>query len=361
MSEIKIRAVHTHPVIAPMRDPFVNAAGVLTEVPLLLIDLHTDQGIVGRSYLMAYQRFALKPLDAMVRSLVDAVVGEPLVPAEIEKKLRARFTLLGGTRGFAGMAISGLDMAIWDALALAKNVPLAVLLGGRCKPVRAYNSLGMIAAAKAPEEAPKALANGFKAVKIKIGWPTLAEDIAAVRAFRKHMPDDVALMVDFNQSLTVAEAIRRGQALDGEGLSWIEEPVRCDDFTGAAKIAAALKTPLQIGENFAGVFDMEKALAADACDFVMPDVQHMGGVSGWLRGAALAQAAGKDCSSHIFIEVSAHLLTVAPTAHYLEWLDFASGVLTEPAKVVNGAVAAPERPGTGLVWDEAKVKRYAVE
>src|SRR5258708_4075535 len=205
-SPIKIRAIHTRPVVAPLRAPLTTASGALTEAPLLLIDVQTDQGIVGRAYLVAYQRFALKPLDALVRGLAEALVGEALVPAEIEKKLRARFTLLGGARGLAGMAICGRDMGVWDALAGSRSVPLAVLLGGRGRPIRAYNSLGMIAAAQAPAEAAKALEGGFKAIKIKIGWATLAEDVAAIPALRNAIPDEVALMAAFNHSLGVAEA-----------------------------------------------------------------------------------------------------------------------------------------------------------
>jgi mandelate racemase len=358
---LKVRDVQTHPVVAPLATPVVTASGALTEAPLLLIDIRTEEGLTGRAYLLAYQRFALKPLDALVREFGAMIAGDALVPAEIEKKLRARFTLLGGTRGLAGIAISGVDMALWDALAQAPGLPLAVLLGGAPRPIRAYNSLGMIPAARAAEEAAKALHGGFKAIKFKIGWPTLAEDVAAVDAFREAVPSDVELMVDFNQSLTVPEAIRRGQAMDSKGLAWIEEPVRCDDFTGCASVAAALRTPIQIGENFAGPFDMQAALVASAGDYVMPDPQQIGGVSGWLRAAALAQAAGKPCSSHIFVEASAHLLAVTPTCHYLEYLDMAGAVLTEPAKVVNGTVTAPDRPGLGMSWNMEAVRRYRVE
>lgn len=358
---LKLREIKTHPVIAPLATPVTTASGALTEAPLLLIDLVTDQGITGRAYLLAYHRAMLKPLDVLVRSLAEMVVGDAVVPADLEKKLRARFTLLGGPRGLAGIAISGLDMAAWDALARSQTVPLAVLLGGACRPIRAYNSLGMIAAARVAAEAEKALAGGFTAIKFKIGWPTLAEDVAAVRAFRKAVPGDVALMADFNQSLSVPEAIRRGRALDGEGLAWIEEPVRCDDFAGCAQVATELATPVQIGENFAGPFDMQAALAAGACDYVMPDPQQIGGVSGWLRAAALAQAAGKPCSSHIFVEASAHLLAVTPTCDWLEYLDIAGGILAEPLRVRNGMIAAPERPGIGLAWDDSAVKRYRLD
>jgi mandelate racemase len=188
------------------------------------------------------------------------------------------------------MALSGLDMAAWDALAVRAGVALATLLGGRPRPIPAYNSLGMIPPAEATDAAAKTVAAGFKALKVKIGWPTLAEDLAVVRAARKVLGDDVALMVDFNQSLTQPEAIRRGRVLDGEGVAWIEEPVRADDYRGAAEVAAQVATPIQIGENFNGPYEMELALGAS--DLVMPDPQQIGGVTGWLRAAALAQTAG---------------------------------------------------------------------
>jgi mandelate racemase len=207
-------------------------------------------------------------------------------------------TLLG-TRGLQGMAVAGLDMAAWDALAVAARVPLVTLLGGKPRPIAAYNSLGMIPPAEAADAAAKTVAAGFKALKIKIGWPTLAEDLAVVRAARKVLGDDVALMVDFNQSLTRPEAIRRGRALDGEGIAWIEEPVRADDFQGAAAVAAQVSTPIQIGENFNGPYEMELALSLGASDLVMPDPQQIGGVTGWLRAAAPAQMAGVPCSSHM--------------------------------------------------------------
>jgi mandelate racemase len=114
-----------------------------------------------------------------------------------------------------------------------------------------------------------------------------------VRAARGAIPDDVEVMVDFNQCLPGDEAIRRGRALDGEGVYWIEEPVRADDFGTCGRVAANVATPLQIGENFNGVFEMQEAVRVNTSDFVMPDVQRIGGVTGWLRAAAIAQAAGQ--------------------------------------------------------------------
>jgi mandelate racemase len=165
-------------------------------------------------------------------------------------------------------------------------------------------------------------------------------------------------MADYNQGLTVTEAIRRGQ--DGEGLYWIEEPTRHDDYAGCARIAAALRTPVQIGENFAGAQAMATALAADACDYVMPDLERIGGITGWQRAAALASAGGIEMSSHIFPEVSAHLLAATPTCHWLEHVDWAAPILAEPLRIVDGMAQVPDRPGSGVSWDDDAVKRYRI-
>ena len=165
-------------------------------------------------------------------------------------------------------------------------------------------------------------------------------------------------MSDFNQRLTVNEAILRGRMLDDEGLYWIEEPVRHDDYAGYARICAELQTPIQTGENLLNTFEMAEAIAADSLDYVMPDVQRIGGVTGWLRAAALAHAHGIEMSSHLFPEISCHLLAVTPTCHWLEFMDWAGPVLAEPVVVEDGHVQIPDRPGTGIAWNEDAVKRY---
>jgi mandelate racemase len=357
---LHVRHVDARAVVAPLATPVRTASGAVLNAPLLLIDLQTIEGPVGRAYLFGYQAFTLRPLRDLVLGLAEAIKGDPLAPVDLERKLRARLALFGA-RGLQGMAVAGLDMAAWDALAVAAGVPLATALGGRPRPIRAYNSLGMIPAGEAADAAAKTVAAAFSGLKIKIGWPTLEEDLAVVRAARGALSDDVALMVDFNQSLTVAEAIRRGRALDTEGVAWIEEPVRADDLRGSAAVTAALSTPIQIGENLSGPFEMEEALRLGAADLVMPDVQQIGGVTGWLRAAALAHAAGIPCSSHLFIEASAHLLAVTPTCDWIEYLDVAAPVLAEPLRPVDGALGAPSRSGLGLAWDEAAVRRYAID
>ncbi len=356
---MRIRDLQARAVVAPLEPPVRTASGHVTQAPLLLIDLTTDEGIVGRSYLFGYHAFTLAPLRELVVALGEIVKGNVLAPVELDKTMRSRMTLFG-TRGLQGVAVAGVDMAAWDALAVRAGVPLAEMLGSRPRPIPAYNSLGMIPPGEAADAAAKTVASGFKALKVKVGWPTLAEDLAVVRAARKHLGDDAALMVDYNQSLATPEAIRRGRVLDSEGVSWIEEPVRADDYRGAAEIATQVTTPIQIGENFNGVYEMELALSLGASDLVMPDPQQIGGVTGWLRAAALAQAAGTPCSSHLFIEVSAHLLAMTPTCHYIEYLDVAAPILAEPLRPVDGMIQAPARPGIGIEWDENAITRYRV-
>jgi mandelate racemase len=210
------------------------------------------------------------------------------------------------------------------------------------------------------DEAEELLAGGCRAVKLRLGYPSLAEDLAAVRAVRQRLPGDVGVMTDYNQALTVTEALHRGRAIDGEGLAWIEEPIRHDDYAGAATLTRELVTPIQIGENFTGPHAMEAALAVRASDYLMVDLERIGGVSGWLRASTLAAAAGVELSSHLFPEASAHVLAATPTAHWLEYVDWASPILNEPLKIVDGHAVVPTRPGIGLSWNEDAVKKYRI-
>ena len=248
------------------------------------------------------------------------------------------------------MALAGLDVACWDALAQAAGVPLVEFLDGVLKPVPAYNSngLGLMSPEACADEAAQLLEGGFRGVKLRLGYATLDADLAAVRAVRKRVPAEIAIMTDYNQALSVDEARTRGSALDGEGLAWIEEPIRHDDYGGCAAIARALATPIQIGENFVGVHAMESAIAANSADLMMPDLCRIGGVTGWQQAAALAAANGIKLSSHLFPEVSVHLLAASPTQHWLEYVDWAAPILQEPIQVIDGTVTPSSRPGTGI-------------
>lgn len=356
---LHLRAVQVRAVGAPLKRPLATSTGKITEAALLLIDLQTDQGIVGRSYLFGIGRQNLPAIAKLVEAMAAMLEGDALAPFDLERKLRARYTLLG-VHNIVLFAMAGIDMAAWDALAQSLGQPLVRVLGGTPRPVPAYNSkgLGIMAPALLEKEAAELVDEGFRAVKLRLGRPEARDDLEALRAVKQALGPNITLMVDFNQALTVTEAIRRGRMIDDEGgVLWIEEPVRADDFAGNARVARELGTPVQIGENFMGPEQMAQALAAGACDYVMPDAQRIGGVTGWLRAAALAQTAGLEMSSHLFPEVSAHLLAVTPTCHWLEFVDWADAILQEPLVVKDGYVAFPQKP---LQWNEDAVRRYAL-
>lgn len=355
-----IASLRSRAVLVPMTRPLQTSTGAITQLPLVLIDLATSTGAVGRSYLFCVTPLALKAQVAMLDGMASLIAGQPAVPFDIEQLLNQRFTLLG-TTGLVSLAISGIDMALWDAAAIEAGLPLARLLGGTLRPIRAYNScgLGLMGPDKVAREAVELLQGGFSAIKLRLGYTTLAQDIAAVKAVRAAIPANVQIMSDYNQALDPTEAIRRGHALDALGLTWIEEPVRADDHAGNARVAAALNTPVQIGENYWGPRDMARAVAAQASDYVMPDLERIGGVSGWLRAAAIADAAALPMSTHLFPEISAHLMCVTPTAHWLEYVDWANPVLQTPLAIRNGCAILRDVPGNGMVWDEAAVTRYA--
>jgi len=357
---MKIRAIKARAVAAPVKRPLATSTGTISEAALLLIDLETDGGITGRSYLFGLGRHNLPPIAKLVEAMAAMVKGDEVAPLDLERKLRARYTLLG-VHNIVLFAMSGIDMAAWDALAQAHGVPLARLLGAAPRPVPAYNSngLGILPLKDLEREAVALVEEGFRAVKLRLGRQDASQDMESLRAVKRVLGSNIVLMVDFNQSLTVAEAIRRGRMIDDEGgVVWIEEPVRADDFAGCARVAREVATPIQIGENFMGPEQMAQALAAGACDYAMPDAQRIGGVTGWMRAAALAQGAGMEMSSHLFPEASCHLLAVTPTCHWLEYVDWANPILQEPLRVKNGHVAIPERPGLGMTWNEKAVKRY---
>ena len=363
MEPLTLRSIRARPVMLRLQRPIVARIATITDWPLILIDLETAEGVTGRSYLEPYVPRAMRYLVTMLHDLGEQLAGRPVAPIELFDAARRSLHFVG-YGGLAMIAASGLDMAAWDALARAAGVPLCVLLGGTTGAVPAYNSNGLwlhAPAAVAEEAVALREEGGFAGLKLRLGRERLADDLATLNAVRQAVGPDMALMVDFNQGLNQADALARCHAIDGHGLAWIEEPVVYDDLDGYARLAADLATPLQIGENFYGPRDLHRALQTKACDLVMPDFMRIGGVTGWLRAAPLAAAAGIPISTHLYPEVAAHMLRVSETAHWLEWQSWADPILQTPYEVRDGMLEIPDRPGTGLEWDEAAVKAHLVE
>ena len=360
-AELTIRGLVVRAVDVPMQRPLKTGGGEVGSAAMVLIDLLTEEGVTGHSYLFCPTPLVLKPVAKLLSNLGPLIEGDRLAPVEIERKLQKRFRLLG-PQGLTAMATAGIDMAAWDALAKSCRTPLVGLLGGKSCRIPAYNScgLGMIGPERVAEEAQELLAPGFSAIKVRLGYQELKTDLEVVGAVRGAVGEEVVLMSDYNQSLSVAEAQRRTAALEDEGLYWIEEPTRADDYSGHAQIRRDTKTPIQIGENWWGPHDAAKSIEVGASDYVMPDAMKIGGVTGWLRTAALAEAAGIPLSSHLFPEISTHLLAVSPTRHWLEYVDWATPILEKPLKIEDGHASTPDAAGIGISWDEGALRRYSV-
>jgi mandelate racemase len=360
LPHLTFRALRAIPVMVPMNYALGTSVATVRTAPLLLVDLETDEGVTGRAYQFCYTAAAAPAVMRFLDDIAEAVSHRVLAPADLWAALSKRYALIG-VQGIVRMAMALLDVAAWDAICQAAALPLARCLGAAPRPIPAYNSsgLGLMPAAALGDEAEKLQEGGFRAVKLRLGYPTIEDDLQAVRAVRRRLRGDVQVMVDYNQALNVTEALRRAAALDGEGVYWIEEPIRHDDYRGCAAIAASIATPVQIGENFSQVYAMQTALDAHACDYVMPDLERIGGVTGWQLASALAAETGVPMSSHLYPEASVQLLAATPTAHWLEYVDWMAPLLEEPLSIVDGMAVATERPGIGLVWNRDMVRKYA--
>lgn len=354
---MKITAFDVRCVHVPLPVPHRTASGVVSASPLALLSISTDEGVQGHGIVFTYTPAALKPTAELIRNLEPLVAGQALAPATLHDELHARLRLLGA-HGLVGMALAGIDMALWDAAARAQGVGLHALLGAARKPVACYGGVGFDGERDSASAAEAWARQGMKGVKAKIGYPTLAEDLAVVRAIRHAVGPDVAVMVDYNQSLSPLQARQRLEALDGEGLAWIEEPVLAHDFNAFADLARRVKTPLQAGENWWGPLDFRHAFDAGVREHAMPDVMKCGGVTGWMTIAAMARTYGTRLSSHLWPEISAQLLVASPTACWLEYADWWNPVLSAPLAVRDGFADVEGVVGTGVEFDAAAVQKY---
>jgi mandelate racemase len=311
-----IRSLRTRLVRVPLKRPLIAPTARIDRTTLLLLDLDCGD-VTGRAYLHVFPDSVAPALRHLLAALAGAAQGEVLDPPRLHEELRRGFGLFGGFEGLLATALGGFDMAAWDAHAQVRNEPLAITLGGTMAPLPTYNSsgLGFMPPAALAEQVPGLLEGGFAALKMRLGYPTLAEDLAAIHAVRAAAPADLVLMAEFAQGFaTAAEALSRLTALDGEGLAWFEDPLPHDDLHGHATLAAALTTPVQTGENFFAPGTVDHAARLGALDLVNFDLPHIGGITAWRKAAALAARAGLPVSSHVFRSSAVTFWRPRPTA-----------------------------------------------
>ncbi len=358
MESRKITAIRAKGILAPLAQPHHTASGTVSEAQLVLFEIDCDD-ITGCSYIFAYSPLMLRPMVTFAQSLSDILAGETLDPAHLFDALQTRFRILG-TTGLVGAVLGGVDMALWDAFAKSKGEPLVRLLGGRARPVPVYESMGMLEPDETARQTDAAKANGVTAFKVKAGHREWFRDVETANILRQSAGDEADILFDYNQAFAPIEAIRRLQMLEEFRLGWIEEPVAAADLDGHAAVRAATSIPVQSGENWWSPAAMKRAFAAGACDYAMIDAMRIGGVTGWLRAAAIADAHKVPLSTHFFPEVSVHLMCVTPTAHLIEWLDVSSTVMCEPLEIRDGCVSPCAEPGIGVAFDRDAVARYQV-
>src|SRR6201992_3204207 len=228
----RIRSLTTRGMMIPLKFTLGTSAAIVKAVPLLLVDLLNEDGVTGRAYTFCYRPSGAVAISSHLSEAIDVVKGKSVTPHDVTQVLSRQFALLGVT-GSVRMALSLIDMAMWDAIAQMQRLPLSSLLGSSPRPLLAYDSrgLGLMDPDRIADETKTLLENGLRAVKLRLGYPSLAEDLAALNAVRRNISrEKIEIMVDYNQALTATEAVRRGRDLEKEGIYWLEEPIAHEDY-----------------------------------------------------------------------------------------------------------------------------------
>ena len=333
---------------------FTGRQKPMAEVVFLLAEITTEQGFEGLGF--SYSKRAGGPAQyAHAKEVAQTAVGED--PNDIAK-LYTKLLWAGasvGRSGVATQALAAIDIALYDLKAKRAGLPLAKLLGAHRDSVRTYNTSGGFLNAsieEVKERASRSIAEGIGGIKIKVGLPDGATDLARVAAVREHIGPDVPLMVDANQQWDRTTALRMGRRLEEFDLVWIEEPLDAYDAEGHAALAAALDTPIATGEMLASVAEHERLIATRACDIIQPDAPRVGGITQFLRLLTLADQAGLDLAPHFAMEIHLHLAATYPREPWVEHFDWLDPLFNEPLETKDGRMFVPDRPGLGVTFSE---------
>ena len=360
MEKLVVTGLRVETVKLPPLDPPIAVGRLkLCEIECVAVFLDTNQGLIGEGLLIAL--IGARTLKQLILDLQHLVIGlDPGMSGKFarEAALETRFL---GERGAATMAIAGLDMALWDLRGKAAGVNVSRLLGACRATQPTYHSGGLwaewsVEALQAGAEA--ILASGFRAMKMRLGR-SAEEDVLRVRAVREVIGPATPLMVDSNQRWSVNDAIRRGRMLEEFNLAWFEEPIHYRNHAGEAEVRRAIPMPLASGETEYTAQGALEMLQHGAVDVLMPDLQRMGGATGFLQAAHVAEAFGVEVASHLFHEMSLPLLASLPGASYLEYMPWFEPLYRQRLELdANGEAVVPSGPGWGFDLDPEAVARY---
>ncbi|XRQ02337.1 L-talarate/galactarate dehydratase [Actinomadura welshii] len=346
----------TLPLAAPVSDAKVltGRQRPMSEVVFLFAEIGTEGGHEGVGF--GYSKRAGGPAQfAHAAEVAPGLIGED--PSDIGR-LWTKLAWAGasvGRSGLATQAIAAVDIALWDLKAKRAGLPLAKLLGAHRDSVRCYDTSGGFLHAPVEEvleNAARARAGGIGGVKIKVGHPDQAEDMRRVTAVREHLGDAFPLMVDANQQWDRPAALRMGRALDGFDLTWIEEPLDAYDAEGHAALAAALDTPVATGEMLTSVAEHCALIDKGAADVLQPDAPRIGGITNFLRLAALADHRHLQLAPHFAMEIHLHLAAAYPSEAWVEHFDWLDPLFNERLTIRDGRMHVPSRPGLGITLSD---------
>ncbi|MFI1855283.1 mandelate racemase/muconate lactonizing enzyme family protein [Streptomyces sp. NPDC020480] len=355
ISWIKLSSV-TLPLATPISDAkvFTGRQKPMTEVAFLFVELATEGGHQGIGF--SYSKRAGGPGQfTHAKEIAPTLLGED--PSDIAK-LWTKLVWAGASVGRSGLstqAVAAFDIALWDLKAKRAGLPLAKLLGAHRDSVRCYNTSGGFLHTPTEqllENASASLASGIGGIKIKVGHPDGKVDLGRVTAVREHLGDEVPLMVDANQQWDRPTAQRMGRALEEFGLIWIEEPLDAYDARGHAALAASLDTPVATGEMLASVAEHWELIRNEAADIIQPDAPRIGGITQFLKLAALAEHQHLQLAPHFAMEIHLHLAAAYPYEPWVEHFDWLEPLFNERLHISDGRMHVSSRPGLGITLSE---------
>jgi L-alanine-DL-glutamate epimerase-like enolase superfamily enzyme len=328
--------------------------GQITAFELLTVRIRDTDGAEGVGYTYTVGRNGGAVADILRREVPELIDGSEAADTEAVWHRIWWGLHYGGRGGPAVLALSAVDIALWDLKARRAALPIWRLLGGFDARVPCYaGGIDLDLPVEALlQQTDDNLRKGFRAIKMKVGRPDLASDVARVQAMRKHLGEGFPLMADANMKWTVEEAIRAARALRGCDLTWLEEPIIPDDVAGHARILAAGGVPIAAGENLRSLWEFKQYIAGGAVSYPEPDVTNCGGITSFMKIARLAEAFNLPVTSHGAHDITVHLLAACPNRSYLEAHGFGlDRYIEHPLVLEDGMALAPSRPGHGINFD----------
>ncbi len=357
---MQVTGYHISQVSVPLSKPLITAIHKTEAVGCVLLSIETDAGLTGEGYVFALNQQRLPAFSAMIDSLMPLVVGQS--PLYIEKHWQAMWRDVNpaGLKGVTVSAMSAIDTALWDIVGKRAGLPLYQLFGACRDEVKTYASSGLWLSQSVDEliaEAHGFVAQGFHAVKLRLGKDDIKEDVARVKALRESLGDSVEILTDANQSLSPRKAISLARKIADYDITWLEEPVAANDFAGHRRVLDAIDIPLASGETEYTSFGMKEMLEQRTVDVLMPDLQRIGGLSEMRKSAAIAASYHTPISTHIFTEQSLSIAGSAPNCISVEHVDWFAPLFKEKIVIKNGNIPMPQTPGLGFSFDWDTVKQ----